>query len=310
MFSRRHTIEVGADTRQRAPRILPYRLRAEVSDGAVPGGPAGAWTYNGRRPGPLMRSRPGDRIQVDVENDLPEATTLVWQRADEPETTSTLSTTIRSRDRQLVTMEVTAPGLYWYHPSDPRQTERGLYGAILADDPAERRALGILTQNDKILLLDGSRRSRPGTPPTVLVNGRLRPTINVRNGVLHRLRFLNIGSGGAVWVSLGGGQPVWTLPFERTTGIELGPGEGADLLWLPSGNHRDRVPLRWCGAPGRRFRAGHNTTGIVADFRLVGHRGAAPRAGAPPRVFGSVPAGRAGSDPAVNRRSGSVALTP
>ena len=36
------------------------------------------WVYNGRVPGPVLRVRQGERLRVDVVNDLPEATTVHW----------------------------------------------------------------------------------------------------------------------------------------------------------------------------------------------------------------------------------------
>lgn len=304
MFSRQRTVEAGEDPRHRSARNLSFRLRAEVAG-------TGAWTYNGRVPGPLMRLRPGDRMHVEVENGLPSLTTFQWRHSAQQGDARSVPVAIDPGDRRYIGIEPTAPGLYWYHAGDSEQIERGLYGAMLVDDPFERRALGIPPENDKILLLHCVRGTRPGMPPAVMVNGRHQPVLNVRNGVLQRLRFLNVGPCGPIRVSLGGRQPIWTLALERTTGLELGPGQGADLLWLPSGDHGERVPLRWCGPVARRAaRSRHHTTGVVADFCLIGHRGAAPRAGEPPMMFGTVPAGRIGSCPAVKRGSGSVALSP
>ena len=37
-----------------------------------------AWTYDGGLPGPLIRTKVGDRLIVHFKNQLPEATTVHW----------------------------------------------------------------------------------------------------------------------------------------------------------------------------------------------------------------------------------------
>jgi len=54
------------------------RLVAEVGEVEVgPGEIYRTWLYNGEFPGPEIRVREGDTLEVEVENRLPEGTTLL-----------------------------------------------------------------------------------------------------------------------------------------------------------------------------------------------------------------------------------------
>src|SRR5581483_11202832 len=54
-----------------------FRLTAQVVQWeVVPGVRQEAWTYNGQLPGPLIRVTEGDRVRVELKNDLPEPTII------------------------------------------------------------------------------------------------------------------------------------------------------------------------------------------------------------------------------------------
>ncbi|HZN26575.1 MAG TPA: multicopper oxidase domain-containing protein, partial [Burkholderiales bacterium] len=57
-------------------RLVPEQATAQVLAGERAA--TGVWAYNGSVPGPVLRARQGDRLRVEVENRLDEATTVHW----------------------------------------------------------------------------------------------------------------------------------------------------------------------------------------------------------------------------------------
>ena len=68
----RDAVDINPD-----PHIVEVNLEASVARVTyAPGQQAEAWTYNGGIPGPLIRTRAGDRLIVHFRNNLPQPTTV------------------------------------------------------------------------------------------------------------------------------------------------------------------------------------------------------------------------------------------
>jgi manganese oxidase len=62
-----------------------FNLTAAITDWEVsPGNVVKAWTYNGQVPGPWIRVEPGDRVRVNLTNNLPISTEIHWHGIDVP----------------------------------------------------------------------------------------------------------------------------------------------------------------------------------------------------------------------------------
>ena len=62
-----------------------FSLTAAITDWEVsPGKIVKAWTYNGMVPGPWIQVDPGDKLQVDLTNNLPISTDIHWHGIDVP----------------------------------------------------------------------------------------------------------------------------------------------------------------------------------------------------------------------------------
>jgi FtsP/CotA-like multicopper oxidase with cupredoxin domain len=72
------------------PEIQPdgtklFRLDAKVVQWEVaPGNKVSAYTYNGMVPGPTMRVNPGDKVAIEMKNDLPQSTAMHLHGIDTP----------------------------------------------------------------------------------------------------------------------------------------------------------------------------------------------------------------------------------
>ncbi|MFD2792813.1 multicopper oxidase family protein [Promicromonospora vindobonensis] len=191
--------------------VTVFDLTAQVGRSAiVPGGDAETWGLNGALLGPTLRARRGESVQIDVTNELDEATTLHWHGMHLPaaadggphqmiEPGETWSPRWRI-DQPAATL--------WYHPHPHGATERhvyrGLGGLFILDDDTESalplpRRYGIddipVIVQDKSFdrrgrLVDTSRRDNGMIGDTVLVNGTAGPILEVTSQ-LTRLRLLN-----------------------------------------------------------------------------------------------------------------------
>jgi FtsP/CotA-like multicopper oxidase with cupredoxin domain len=242
------------------PRIVEIDLEAKIADvELLPGTKTPAWTYDGGVPGPMIRARVGDRVIVHFKNSLPDATTIHWHGVRVPNAmdgapgmTQPEIASGQSFDYDFVVKDA---GTYWYHPhtASSAQVGRGLYGAILVEDPADPKELGddlvlivsdaSVTETGEFVPADsggsfGDLFGREGS--VVLVNGKVHPTLKVRAGKQQRwriinasrARYLNLGVRDHRFIRLGGDNGLAARSSE-TYALKITPGERADAVFTP-----------------------------------------------------------------------------
>jgi FtsP/CotA-like multicopper oxidase with cupredoxin domain len=211
--------------------------------------------YNGTVPGPTIRVRPGDRLQVELVNDLDESTNLHTHGLHvSPEGVSdNVFRTVAAGKTARYEYEIPPDhpsGTFWYHPhlhgSVADQVFGGLYGALVVAGEAEPEVdrERILVLSDVTLDGDGqvARISQPQVMAgregeLLLVNGQLRPRLDLEAGALERWRvvnactsrFVDLGLDGHALGFLGYDGQALAEPRDRDS-ILLAPGNRADLL--------------------------------------------------------------------------------
>ncbi len=252
-----------------AADVVEVALEAKVATVEYrPGVATEVWTYNGTVPGPMLRAKVGDTVVVHFTNHLPEATTIHWHGLRVPaemDGAGHMTTAIEpgaSFDYRFVVPDA---GLFWFHPhvrSDV-QVEKGLYGTVLVEDPAQPD-LGdtvTLVLDDVALRADGSL-APPGSGGhmeemigrqgnTLLVNGRIAPTLLARAGRPQHWRLVNTANAryfhleipGHRIVRVGGDAGLVPAPVERDS-LLLVPGERAEIVVTPVGEPGDRIVVR------------------------------------------------------------------
>src|SRR6266700_936995 len=99
------------------------------------------WSYSGQIPGPEIRVRKGQVIRALVANQLPVPTTVHWHgvalRNNMDGVPDMTQRPIPAGREFTYQFAVTEPGTYWYHPHVGVQLDRGLYGPLIVEDPAE-----------------------------------------------------------------------------------------------------------------------------------------------------------------------------
>ncbi|EFG79699.1 Tat pathway signal sequence domain protein [Mycobacterium parascrofulaceum ATCC BAA-614] len=122
-------------------RVIDHTLSAAPGALDIGGTISQGWTYNGQMPGPILRGAVGDRLRVQVHNGLPEPTTVHWHGLAVPNDMDGVPRVTQppidaGRDFRYEFV-LPEPGTYWYHSHANLQRGRGLYGALLIDEPNE-----------------------------------------------------------------------------------------------------------------------------------------------------------------------------
>ncbi len=192
------------------PTVVEVDMTARLADVVISGKTVHAWTYNGTLPGPLIRTKVGDRLIVHFKNELVEPTTVHWHGVRVPIEMDGVPGISQPEVKQgqsfTYDFVVKDAGLYWYHPHvmSAAAVGNGLYGALLVEDAAD--GVGIEDQvtlvlsdvgfDDKGVLEPGESGGSAGTVfgregAYVLVNGKTNPRLLARAGAPQRWRIVN-----------------------------------------------------------------------------------------------------------------------
>jgi len=156
------------------------------------------YTLNGASPGPTIRVRQGDLLEVTLVNgNVEEGVTLHWHGVDVPNAEDGVAgvtqDAVAEGGRYVYRFVVPDAGTYWYHSHQVshRQVRGGLFGVLVAD-PAEEAAtpdgprppptdvLAAVHTYDGIRTVNGrSGVSRARVPPGVSARVRI---VNTENG--------------------------------------------------------------------------------------------------------------------------------
>ena len=224
------------------------------------------WCFGGRTPGPLVRLKQGRQAHIRVRNNLPEATTVHWHGLRIPNPMDGVPVVTQPPIEPGETFDyVYAPpdaGTFWYHShfNTAEQVGRGLYGALIVDEPeppqVDRDVVWVLDDwrlgADAQIVADFdnprdlARAGRLGN--MVTVNGRVPGPFPVRTGERVRLRLLNAANARIFMLRFRGHQPLMIArdghPMEPrfVDSVELGPAQRVDLI------------VDMMGDPGRSYR--------------------------------------------------------
>jgi FtsP/CotA-like multicopper oxidase with cupredoxin domain len=255
-----------------AAPIRDYTL--DISQGEIqlaekPFPKTAVWACNDKVPGPLLRCRQGETMRVVVKNNLVQPTTVHWHglRIANAMDGVPLLTQQPIMPGQSFTYEFTPPdaGTYWYHShvNTAEQVGRGIYGALIVDEPeppqVDRDVLWVLDDwrldngaqivDDFDNQRDFSRAGRLGN--TITVNSRISEDFTVKSNERIRLRLLNAATARIFalqfrdldpWIIAHDGQPV--EPARPRGGVvQLGPAQRIDMIIDMTGAPGSRSPI-------------------------------------------------------------------
>ena len=233
-------------------RTVTARLTARQTSLDLGGRTVSTWTYGDAVPGPLLRAAAGDRLVVTVDNTLPETTSVHWHgvalRNDMDGVPGMTQPPIGAGARSTYDFTVPDPGTYFYHPHTGLQLDRGLYGVLVVDDPAEPGdydAEWVVVLDDWV---DGTGR----TPDDVLTQ--------LRRGARSGMGGMDHGSmGGGMGMTMGEGMPSPLLG---------GAGDVVYPHYLLNGR-APSSPVTLRAKPGQRIRIRLVNAGSDTAFRVA-----------------------------------------
>ncbi len=101
-----------------------------------------AWAFNGQVPGPALRLRQGELVEVTVRNELPRANVAVhWHGVDVPNAEDGVpgvtQNAIRPGGTHVYRFRPDESGTHWYHSHQQTSVQqmKGLFGALVIDPP-------------------------------------------------------------------------------------------------------------------------------------------------------------------------------
>jgi FtsP/CotA-like multicopper oxidase with cupredoxin domain len=192
------------------PNIVEVTLAAgRYAASYVAGKKAQAFAYNGSLPGPLLKTKVGDKVIVHFKNNLAEQTTIHWHGlriSDQMDGSPRVQHPVEPGAEFTYEFTVPDAGSYWYHPhiNTAEQVEKGLYAPIVVFDPAKDPTYDA----ERFLVLDDIRLAADGTiapesPMDGMMSGRFgnmlltngRPVkeavASVEQGTVERWRIVN-----------------------------------------------------------------------------------------------------------------------
>lgn len=159
----------GVGNQPLAPTVLAdgtkrFELTASIVDWEVsPGKTVKAWAYNGTVPGPRIDLEVGDRVEVEIHNELPIGTDIHWHGIDVPNDQDGVSPItqdlVRSGESYTYRFRAAeaAIGMYHAHAHAHEAVPNGLFGTMYVGDlplPAGRTVSGISIPTDLTIAQD------------------------------------------------------------------------------------------------------------------------------------------------------------
>ncbi|MCF6303810.1 MAG: multicopper oxidase family protein [Rhodobacteraceae bacterium] len=250
------------------------------------------WGYDGKAPGPEIRVPQAARIQRKLLNSLNEPTTIHWHgiRIDNAMDGVPGVTQEAVQPNGEFSYDFTVPdaGTYWYHShfNTTEQISRGLYGALIVEEPNAPEVDHDITvivddwrldQNAQIdpdfkQVRDWTHGGRLGN----FLKATLTPALNeVKQNQRLRLRFICVATDRVMRLALVGmagkivaldGMPVDTpTPVEMLT---LGPAQRADVIVDITGATGEKAMIGFVG---------REQTIVLASLDITGQASLAPR---------------------------------
>jgi len=230
-------------------------------------GPAtDVWSYNGRVPGPVIRAKQGEHLNIEMTNQLDQNTTIHWHGlrvANNMDGVPFLNQyPIEPTKSFTYSFQVNDAGTYWYHPhvNSDEQVGRGLAGAIIIEEQkpvdVDRDLVWVLddwrvNKDGQLVpfggnLHDAAHAGRIGNVATI--NGIGDENLHATTNERIRLRLINTANARVFGLDFKGHSP-WRIAVD---GHPVQPQKVEGLTIIPPGGRVDLI-LDLTGDAGTEF---------------------------------------------------------
>jgi FtsP/CotA-like multicopper oxidase with cupredoxin domain len=222
-----------------------FDVTAKIVDWEVePGKFVEAWTYNGQVPAPEIRVEVGDKVRINLTNELPESTVIHYHGIRVPNEMDGVppytQAPVPPGGTWTYEFEALEPavGIYHSHHNAQVQVPNGLFGAFIIGDmpiPDSLRERGITSVDKEVTMvlndagtigLSLNGKSFPATEPYTLRKGETMLVHYLNEGLMAHPMHLHQPMG---WVIAKDGIPL-DIPLPGDT-INVAPGERYTVLY-------------------------------------------------------------------------------
>lgn len=243
--------------------VLKTTLVAEYKVGKVDNQTITGMTYNGSMPGPTFHVYPGDKVEVNLINNLNETTNLHWHglHVSPANVSDNVLLDVPPGATQQYILDIPKdhnPGTLWYHSHIHKlsygQVSAGMAGMFIVEglEKLLPKSLQNVTQQtiamkdfpfDQLFVKTHKLSNTMTMHERLTVNGEVNPTINIKQGETQLWRLANIGSENELTVQLPGnmfyiiaedGSPVWEVWKNDT--LFMSSGKRFDVLITANGS--------------------------------------------------------------------------
>ena len=251
--------------------VLQTALSVDYKIGEVDNQSITSTVYNGSLPGPTLHLYPGDRLELDLINNLNESTNLHFHgiHASPANNSDNVFLEVAPGETQHYTVDVPKnhlPGTLWYHSHEGvgvgvsyAQVSAGLSGLLIIEGTEKllpEPLQNITTQTfairdfpfDNLFVTTHELSDTNTGSERITVNGEINPDVNITSGETQLWRFANIGPENEYQIALPShtfhvigedGSPVWEV-WQNDT-LFLPSGKRFDVLVTATGN--GSIPL-------------------------------------------------------------------
>ena len=248
--------------------VLETTISADYQVGTIDNKTVTTMLYNGSLPGPTFHVYPGDRVEIDLINNLNEPTNIHFHglHVSPANNSDNVFIEVAPGETRHYTLNIPKDhplGTDWYHSHvhglSYGQVSAGMSGLFIVEglekllpEPLQNITTQTFAMRDfpfDILYSTTHNMSHTSTGHERLtVNGEVNPEVNIKSGETQLWRFANIGSENSVAVGLPGhkfhviaedGYPVWKVRYNNT--LLLASGVRYDVLVTGTGN--GSIPL-------------------------------------------------------------------
>jgi len=217
--------------------VKVFDLTAKVTQWELePGRTTEAWTYNGVVPAPQIRVKEGDRVRINLKNELPESTAIHFHGLEVPNdqdgVTYITQKPVKPGDSYVYEFTVPNAGSHMYHShhNSAKQVGLGLLGAFIVE-PKDKSSEPKVDVDYVLILNDGAHgftlngKSFPATEPIIAKLGQKVRIRYMNEGMMIHPMHLH-GMHQTVIAKDGWTQP---QPWKCDT-LNIAPGERWDVI--------------------------------------------------------------------------------